>query len=387
MRTRHDGRAMRLVFKTARIVVVLVVAAIAATGCARDRASSQETAVQAALLVSSADVAQVTAGRLEAGIPFSGELQPIETVEVEARFDGDVDRVLVRAGQAVRKGQPLAVFNARDIQDRLRAAEAQVAAAQAVLTAAENGERRAQKLFEAGAAAPRDLEAAQAQKAAARAGLDAALAARNNAREDAEKLELPSPIDGWVSQVFIDAGERTLTGNRLMELVDTRTLELSATVPSEVLGRISKGMPIRFRVDAFPQEVFTGEVDRVSPTTEPGTRQVRIYMRFPNPEGRLVGGLFATGRAIEHVRDEALTAPVAALRQEGSARVVYALRHGHGVRIPVELGIVDEGAGRVELIGQIALGDSLLTGVLPGLRDGARVRVIPAGRSTNGSTE
>jgi len=57
--------------------------------------------------------------------------------------------------------------------------------------AAENAERRARRLFEAGAAAPRDLEVAEAQRTAAQAGLDAALAMRNEAQENVEKVEVP----------------------------------------------------------------------------------------------------------------------------------------------------------------------------------------------------
>jgi membrane fusion protein (multidrug efflux system) len=373
---------MRGVWSGLAVAAVMSGAALGGVGCAREGARSQQAESEATVLVSAGDVAAVTGMRLESGITFTGELRPIETVAVAARFEGDLERVLVREGQAVQKGQPLAVFRPRDVQDQLRATEAQVLAAQASLVAAENAERRARRLFEAGAAAPRDLEVAEAQRTAAQAGLDAALAMRNEAQENVEKVEVPSPITGWVSQVFADGGERTFAGDPLMELVDTSTLELSATVPSEVLGRVTKGMPIRFHVDAFPGEVFQGEVDRVNPTTEPGTRQVRLYMRMPNPEGRLVGGLFASGRVIEAVRENATAAPVKVLRQEGQSQVVYALRHGRAARIPVRTGLIDEEAGVLELLGEVAPGDSLLTGVLPGLKDGVRVRIVQAGGST-----
>lgn len=355
------------------------------SGCGGDQGRAAENAEDPPLLVNPADVALVAERTLESGVSFTGELLPIETVAVVSRFDGDLGEVLVREGQAVRQGERLAVFRPREVGDRLLAAEAQLLAAQAALSAAENGERRARRLVEAGAAAPSQLEAAQAQRAAAQAMVDAAAAQRNQAQEDAEKLAVPSPIAGWVSQVFAHGGDRTAIGDRLMIIVDTSTLELSATVPSEALGRVTRGSPIRFRVDAFPGEVFTGEVDRVNPTTEPGTRQVRLYMRLPNPDGRLIGGLFASGRVIDTVREKTAAAPMAALRQEGQEKVVYRLDGGQVRRVAVRTGLVDEETGLVELIGSVAPGESLLVGVQPGLKDGLRVRFVQS-NSRNGTS-
>jgi multidrug efflux pump subunit AcrA (membrane-fusion protein) len=163
-----------------------------------------------------------------------------------------------------------------------------------------------------------------------------------------------------------------------MTIVDTRTLELSATLPSEALAGVQPGARLRFRVDAYPDEAFEGVVDRVNPTTEPGTRQLRIYTRIANPEGKLVGGLFVSGRVVTSARASALAAPVGALRTEGSGHVVYRLHGGRAQRVPVQLGLLDEAAGLAELEGELVAGDSLLTGVLPGIRDGVAVRVLDA---------
>jgi membrane fusion protein, multidrug efflux system len=359
----------------AAVVLSLGIAGVA--GCSRETAS-KTAAAEPQVLVAAADVVRAEARRLESGVTFTGELAPSEIVQVNARFDGDLQSVAVREGQAVTKGQSLAVYNPRDVRDRLQAAESDLLSAQAGLVAAQNAERRAQRLLDAGAAAPSDLEAARAQRTAAEARVSAAQAMRNTAQENAERLDVPSPITGWVSEVLRHAGDRTATGDPIAVVVDTRVLELSATVPAEALRRVQPGTPIDFRVDGFPGEAFTGTVDRLGPTTEVGTRQIRIYARLPNPDGRLVGGLFASGRVIDSVKDQATAAPAAALRTEGAAQVVYRVVDGRARRVPVTLGLVDEDAGQVELIGEVSPGDSLLSGVVPGLRDGARVRVLAA---------
>jgi RND family efflux transporter MFP subunit len=367
------------------VAIVLGVGIAGLSGCSRNQAESTAGANAAQVLVSAADVARAESRRLESGVTFTGELSPSEIVQVNARFEGDLESVKVREGEPVKQGTPLAIYRPRDIHDQLQAAEAGLLSAQAALLAAQNGERRAQRLLAAGAAAPSDLEVAKAQLAAAEAQVQAAEAYRNTAKENSDRLDVPSPITGWVSKVYRHGGDRTLVGDPIAQIIDTRVLELSATVPAEALARVQPGTPIRVRVDGFPNEVFTGEVDRLGPATEPGTRQVRIYMRLPNPDGRLVGGLFASGRVIDSIKEQAIAAPVAALRTEGTATVVYRLTQGRAKRIPITVGLTDQEAGEVELIGDVSPGDSLLTGVLPGLRDGATVRVLAASAGTNGA--
>ncbi len=355
---------------------MLAFALALSAGCAREAAKSRAVQESPAVLVSASEIVEAKARDLESGTSFTGELQPGEIVEVMARFDGDLEKVLVREGQAVRRGQSLAVYMPRDVKDEWQAADAEYQAAQAGLIAAQNAERRAQRLLDAGAASPSDLEAANAQRTASEAGLRAAEARRNRAAEDQERLSVPSPITGSVSKVLVHSGARTAIADPLFTVVDTNTLELSATVPSEALGRVGPGAPIRFRLDSFPGETFEGKVDRVNPTTEPGTRQVRIYMRLPNPDGRLVGGLFAIGRVVDQSKIGATSAPISVLRQEGTEKVVYAVKGGIAQRIVVVTGLVDEQSGVVELIGDVSPGDELLTGVLPGLKNGVAVQVL-----------
>jgi RND family efflux transporter MFP subunit len=350
-----------------------------------NRTASENHDSEPQVLVSAANVALVESRRLESGVSFTGELLPSETVEVVARFDGDLESMLVREGQRVHRGQKLAVYKAREVQGALEAAQADVQAAQAGLVAMESAVRRAKRLVEAGAAAPADFETAEAQYKAAEARVRAAQAKLNVAEENAASLDVPSPIDGIVSKTYVHSGDRTAVGDRLLQVVDTSVLELSATVPSEMLSFVQPGMPIEFHVDAYPGETFTGHVDRLNPTTEAGTRQVRIYTRLSNPEDRLVGGLFASGRLIRATKENATTAPLGCLRLEGSEQVVYRVHDGIAQRIAVQTGLVDDEAGVVETVGAVAPGDSLLMGVLPGLRPDVRVRIL-SGTTANGKS-
>ena len=356
-----------------RLIPLLWLCLLSTAGCGR-RDQAAEAPKEPELIVSPKEVVAVASGRLEVGLSFSGQLEPSEVVEIKARFDGDLESVKVREGERVKRGQSLGSFRPAMVTGQWKAAEAEELAAKAALVAAENAARRAKRLLDAGAAAPSDLETADAQLKAAQARVEAAQASKTSAGENADDLRVPSPIDGSISKVVAHAGDRLAVGDPILTVVDTRSLELSATVPSEALSQVAPGTKISFDLDAYPNETWTGVVSRVNPTTEPGTRQLRIYTRVDNADGRLIGGLFATGHVVEVAKDNATTAPIAALRQEGGDAVVYALRGGRAARVVVELGLRDDRSGKVELLGNVGLGDTLLIGVLPGLRDSVRVK-------------
>ncbi len=280
---RPVSAATRALHTAAMLVILAMVA-----GCSKG-GSSAESVAPAALLVSAGDIARVEAQRLESGVLFTGDLRPQETTQVIARFDGDIRKVFVREGESVRRGQALAQYEARDIRDVNQAADADLLAAQAQLLAAQNAERRAARLLDAGAASPSDLETATAMRSAAEARVQAAEAVQSHTRENADRLRVPSPFSGAVSEIFVHEGSRTAIGDPLLTVVDTDTLELSGTVPSEALGRVRVGAIMRFRIDAFPNESFEALSGPREPHDGAGHAAGEGVRADPEP-GRSAGG-------------------------------------------------------------------------------------------------
>jgi len=101
---------------------------------------------------------------------------------------------------------------------------------------------------------------------------------------------------------------------------------------------------------------------------------VRILISIPNTEGRLVGGLFATGRVATESRT-GMVAPVNAVDARTSTPSVFRIKGGKVERVSVQLGLRDESSERVEIKSGVALGDTLLLGAAQGITPGTIVRV------------
>jgi multidrug efflux pump subunit AcrA (membrane-fusion protein) len=151
-------------------------------------------------------------------------------------------------------------------------------------------------------------------------------------------------------------------------------MRLEATVPAERLRDIRISAPVRFTVSGYAGQLFAGQVERVNPTVDPTTRQVRIYVRIPNAGRALVAGLFAEGRIASETRT-GVVVPRSAVDARGLRPVVTLLKGGRIHRMEVELGLEDTATERVEILRGVAVGDTVVLGSAQGIVQNTPARV------------
>jgi multidrug efflux pump subunit AcrA (membrane-fusion protein) len=118
-------------------------------------------------------------------------------------------------------------------------------------------------------------------------------------------------------------------------------------------------------------------VARVSPTVDPTTRAITVFVQLQNPGGAIKGGTFATGRVVGRTIPDALTIPTAAVRQqEGGAPYVYTLADRTIDIAQIRLGVVDETRGVAQVVEGLKEGDRVIIGNVGTLGRGMRVNII-----------
>jgi membrane fusion protein, multidrug efflux system len=116
----------------------------------------------------------------------------------------------------------------------------------------------------------------------------------------------------------------------------------------------------------------------VSPTIDPASRSVTVYVEVPNANGQLKGGTFATGRVVSRTLANVLTVPAAAIRQtqEGGHPFVYRIE-GRTVNVAqVQLGVTDELLSQVEVTNGLSAGDRVIVGNVGTLGRGMLVTIL-----------
>lgn len=328
-----------------------------------------------AITLAATDISQARRGMIEDAVPVTGDLQPIERIGIRARIDGEVLNVYVREGDRVRRGQLLAQFEHIEQQSSAESAEADVAAAKTELATAQWNLEQTRELFREGAVPERDVKAGEQAVAGARARLAAAESRLRTSDRTLDDTRVVAPVDGTIEARTIANGEHVSRGAALFTLVRTDVLELTGNVPARQASRIRPGQLVRFHADGRP---FTGRVARVSPTIDPASRAIAVYIQIPNSEGALKGGTFAAGRVVSRSVEDAVIVPSTAVRQDQNTGTSYVFRIlGDMVeRTPIEVGLVDDASGIVQVNKGVQEGDRVVSGAVNIVAQSAKVTII-----------
>jgi RND family efflux transporter MFP subunit len=322
-----------------------------------------------------ADVAVVEVKSLTRSIPFSGSLSPVVQTAVKSKVPGEVTRVLVREGEAVRDGQLLAQTDTTDLQSRLDAQAAALAEARARLKIAEKNRENGQALLRQKFISQNAFDTTDSTYEAAAASVRSQEAQLRIARKALDDAAVRAPIDGVVASRSVHAGEKVGVDQQLFTLVDLARMEIEAPAPASEIPAVRVGQAASFRVDGFAEREFEGRVERINPTAQPGSRAITLYISVRNPDGALRGGMFAKGQIVLDRSQPATVIPATALREESGQPYVFTIENGKIARRPVKVGAAQSDQGVVEIVSGLERGMNVVAAKLSGLKAGAPARL------------
>ena len=379
-----QGRTRKRIV-TALIVLALVAAlggaiALRATRrAAHDGAAGPPVALQFAFN----DVAYVESRPLSRWLPVSGTLQAVRQTVVKAKVAGDVAGLNVREGEAVRAGQMLAHIDSPDLKSRLVDRQGAVESARAQLALAEKTRAMNLRLLNDKFISQNAFDGTESSFNVARGSLKSAEAQVQLAQNALADADVVAPLTGIVAKRHVQTGEKVAIETPILTIVDLRDLEVQAMVPAIDVPELARGMPVELRVDGFGERAFEGRIDRINPSTEPGTRAIIVYVSLPNPDAALRNGMFATGRIALAASAPAPTLPLVAVRSEAGQSYVWTIDKGKLARRVVITGRRDETNGRVEIKTALPGETPVLATRFDNLKDGAPALVKAGSSSQN----
>ena len=313
------------------------------------------------------------------------------TTQIFPPFTGRVTHVFVTAGQAVRRGQPLATFAANEViqaQSDLANARAAEHQASAQLGQARANYDRQAALYKADAAAKRDSEQARTDVAAAEQALSNAHAAAaaatgrvgvlnlspqlpalrraSGAGRFLHEATLVSPVSGLVTQRQVGEGQfvNSVAGGGsqpLLAISDVGKLWLVANVRDTDAATIRVGALVRARIGALNGQSVAGRIDYVAPAVDPNTRRVIVRATLPNASGLLRPEMFAEITVTTGPARTSLSVPQSAVVFDGpQARIWIARPNGVFALREVTIGRTEDGF--VEVLSGLSALDRVATG-------------------------
>ena len=367
-------------------VIVLAVAgavggSVALRAAKRDAGTAKE--VPAALQFVEGDVAYVERRPLDRWLPVSGTLQAVRQAVVKAKIAGDVEALTVREGEAVRAGQKLARIDSPDLAARLAERQGALESARAQLALAEKTRSMNLRLLADKFISQNAFDGTESTYDVARGNLKSAEAQVQVARNALADADVVAPLSGIVARRHVQTGEKVAVESPIVTIVDLTDLEVQALVPALDVPELVPGMPVELAVDGFGERRFAGRIDRINPSTEPGTRAIIVYVALPNPDAALRSGMFATGRIALAASAPLPTLPAIAVRSEAGQSYVWTIERGRLAKRIVSTGRRDETSGRVEIRSTLAPDTPVLAARFDNLKDGAPALVRAPSSSQN----
>jgi len=306
--------------------------------------SSRAAASPTAAGATSTQLVAASLGTVKQTVSASGTVQPANTSTASFTSSGTVTAVDVEVGDTVTRGQVLATIDDNDLQDAVTLAAAGVTAAQDQVDSASTSE---------------SLAAARAQRATARSQLADARAALDGAT-------LRAAMSGTVASVGLAVGDSTGSGSGAsgaasstggtgagsgtatttassstgIEVVDTSTWVVEASVSSSDLGRLTKGLQATITPTGFPQNVFgtVKSVGVVASSSSSGTAAFPVVIDVTGtPEGLHAGTTATVAITVKQLTD-VLTVPTQAVRTTNGATTVQLSKAGTVTTTPVTVG-------------------------------------------------
>ena len=354
-----------------KIVAVVAILAMFSISCGKKNpkmfSSSRPVKVQ-----------MIGQNEISIGYSASGTIKGIEEIPYTATSSGEVVAINAQNGdyvdagqvivsienQAAKSGVRSAASNVRTAESNISSARADISAsegnissAQAAVEEARINFRKYQMLYDKRLITETDYLQAKTQLSTAQAKLDSArssyhtavnsLSARRNsldsaqadldtARDTNSKSSIKTKVSGVIANMNLERSQEVSNGQQLFTLVNESEMKLEIGVSADVVQKIQVGTPATVKIDDLKGQVLQGVVYEVAATADSASRQFIVKIKLPNENRQLRSGMYAKAN-ISTGAENGLVIPKKAIVVRGVQQVIYVVRNGKAVAIPINI--------------------------------------------------
>jgi len=348
----------------------------------------------------------------------SGNVEAAETAYLSFQVPGQVRKVFVEEGQAVRAGQVLAELDVRDYESRVSAAASQTGVASASLQKADAGLRkqelaqaridldrvedeynRLKALHDRGSLAPNDYKKIEAaylaarerysmaregarkeDRIAARSAFQGAEAQETIAKKALADTFLTSPFSGIIAKRDVEKGMLVGSSRPVFVLLSLQPAKIRVGVPEAEIGMVRIGQRAEIQIPSLGSRSFAGRVETIGFAADPAARTFSVKISVPNPQLELRAGMVAESRIETRAKVAAMTVPGQAIVRDAQGATTVFLFYAEKNRVyarRVDLGSV---FGReVEIVRGLSGAEQVVIGGQQLIHDGMPATPVQAG--------
>ena len=324
--------------------------------------------------------AKVEKQNINTSITATGTIEPVTSVTVGTQVSGIVSKLYVDYNSIVKKGQIIAELDKTNLISELNRAKADLSSAQSTLNYETANYNRYKTLFDKGLISANDYENA-------RLSFDKAQQTVRSSRENVQKAQtnlgyatITSPIDGVVLSKSVEEGQTVAASFNTPELFtiaqDLTDMRVIADIDEADIGGVKEGQRVSFTVDAYPDDMFEGQVTQVrqQATTESNVVTYEVVISAPNNDLKLKPGLTANVTIYTLEKNDVLAAPAKALRFMPTEALLSEGQSIEDVEASTKVWTLEGNVFKAHPV-QVGTTNGMLTEIVSGINEGTEVLV------------
>ncbi len=257
---------------------------------------------------------------IQNSVTATGTIEPVTEVEVGTQVSGIISKIFVDYNSIVKKGQVIAELDKTNLTSELNSAKANLASAKSELEYQKTNYERYKNLNEKGLVSKDEYENAYLSYRKALESYHTSVENVNKAETNIGYATITSPIDGVVLSKDVEEGQTVASSFSTPTLFtiaqDLTDMRVIADIDEADIGSVKEGQNVTFTVDAFPNDVFHGNVTQVrqEATEENNVVTYEVVISAPNKDLKLKPGLTANVTVNTLERTDVLSVRSKALR-------------------------------------------------------------------------
>jgi RND family efflux transporter MFP subunit len=265
---------------------------------------------------------------------FTGRTEASQTVDIRPRITGTLEKVLVKPGSHVKKGDALFELDSSNLRAEVAKANAEVQKAKAQVFQAKISLKGATNLVKSNVVGPDQRDQAAAKDAEAEAVLQAAEAQFQQAKLLLDAAHVVAPIDGRVGRIRVDVGNSAGQNTTLATIVSVSPIKVSFNMDEQSFRKLQnqlqeadpgKAPEIEIGLASENRLTHKGRIESVDNQFDPNTGTIQVRAAFPNKDESILPGMFAKVCVTTNEPTEGFIVPDQAFSLSQSPQEIYVI--------------------------------------------------------------
>ena len=333
----------RIYKNTVKTMAIIMMTAIFAVSCGKKKEKVVEENLRPV------KVQSIGQNTISLGYTVSGTIKGIEEVPYTATSSGEIVVINAKNGDYVHAGQVIIAIDNQAARSRVTSASSNVNIASSNINAAAAAAEEARINYEKYRMlydkrlvtetdylrAKTNYDSARAQLSSSKNSLSAAQAELESANDTNRKSVIKTDTNGVIANMKLELHQQAALGSALFTVVNESEMILEVGVSPQIVGKIQVGTTAKVKIDELGKEV-NGEVYEISGAAQNTTRQFLIKIKMQNPDRELKSGMYGTA-SIDTGAEEGVVIPKTSIVVRGVEQVVYIVKDGKAVAIPIKI--------------------------------------------------